>query len=72
MPERNVGPVDRTVRLLAGVALLALAGLALSGVAQTLAGLAGVILLVTGALRTCPLYCALGVSTCPIRRPPAA
>ncbi len=66
----NEGALDRIVRVGLGLALLLVALLALSGVWQLVAGGAGLILLITGAVGFCPLYSILRVSTRPA--PPAA
>ena len=65
----NVGTLDRTLRALLGVALLALAftsGLPLfeSALVQYGAAAVGVVMLVVAATRSCPLYTILGVKTC--------
>lgn len=57
--KANVGTVDRTVRILVGLGMLA-AGLALG----SLWGLVGLLPLTTGLLRFCPAYTLLGLSTC--------
>jgi hypothetical protein len=67
--SHNVGRVDRIVRL--GIALV-LAALFLAGVVAqpwnwVVAALAGIMVL-TSALGFCPIYAALRVSTCPVRR----
>jgi len=69
--ERNVGGMDRTVRLVLGP-LLAVAGLAIVfDVVSTTVYLGGAlvvvgaILLVTGAVQQCPINSLLGVNTCP-------
>lgn len=62
--EKNVGTIDRVVRILVGIALLA--GFALNMVAAPLSYLVvliGIIALVTGAVGTCPAYSVLGIST---------
>ncbi|MDH3222690.1 MAG: DUF2892 domain-containing protein [Gemmatimonadota bacterium] len=59
--QRNEHRVERVVRVVIGLALL---GLFFAG-PQTLWGLVGVVPLATGLLGTCPLYSALGFSTCP-------
>ena len=62
--EKNVGTIDRGVRLIAGIALLG--ALALNMVAAPLSYLAaffGIMWLVTGAIGTCPAYTVLGIST---------
>lgn len=61
----NEGTVDRTVRIVLGLALLSLT---LFG-PKTLYGLVGVVPLLTGVVGFCPLYRVLGVRTCPLPRP---
>jgi hypothetical protein len=60
----NEGVVDRSVRVLVGVALI---GLAVSGVVGPWAYI-GLVPLVTGAVGLCPLYSLLGINTCPAPR----
>ena len=63
---RNVGSVDKTIRLIAGVALLAAAFLVLGGLSSTIgfvAAVVGVVLLATGLLNFCPLFKILGISS---------
>ncbi|WP_439154283.1 YgaP family membrane protein [Yoonia sp.] len=65
----NVGTWDRLLRIILGVALIVaplinFMGLgSTSTLAYTLMGI-GVILVVTGAFKFCPLYRLFGVSTC--------
>jgi hypothetical protein len=62
--EKNVGMIDRVVRIIVGIAFLA--GFALNMVAAPLSylvALIGLIALVTGAVGTCPLYSVLGLNT---------
>ena len=63
MPKPNEGKTDRTIRVVLGVILLGLALFSLTGVAQIVAGVAGVIALITGAVGFCGLYKILGIST---------
>jgi len=69
--ETNIGATDRSVRLVVGGALAVLGLAAVASVVAvgstvgTLALLAGVILVGTALLRTCPIYRILGMSTCP-------
>jgi len=56
----NVGTLDRTVRIVAGIALIALAATGTIGVW----GYIGVVPLLTGLMRTCPAYSIFGVNTC--------
>ncbi len=65
----NESTLDRIVRIVAGVILLA--GIALGAVAAPwlyVAGLVGAVLLVTGIVGFCPLYAILRISTLPARR----
>jgi hypothetical protein len=63
--NKNVGGIDRIIRLVAGVALLAwgFAPLATGGEINWL-GAIGVIPLFTALINWCPLYPILGISTC--------
>lgn len=63
MFKRNVGIIDSSLRIAIGIVLIALV---LVG-PQTQWGWAGLIPLVTGLARNCPLYRLLGFSTCPVR-----
>lgn len=59
----NESPFDRAVRVVAGIALLALVFVG----PQTPWGLVGLVPLVTGLAGTCPLYRVFGISTCPVK-----
>jgi hypothetical protein len=59
----NVGGIDRTLRIVVGIVLLALF-FVLDGPARYVAIL-GLVALGTGLLSFCPLYSVLGISTCP-------
>ncbi|ARM31724.1 DUF2892 domain-containing protein [Prosthecochloris sp. HL-130-GSB] len=56
--QKNIGPLDRNVRLLFGTIML-IAGI----VFQSWWGLLGIVLIVTGLIRYCPLYSPFGIST---------
>ncbi|HEY6096218.1 MAG TPA: DUF2892 domain-containing protein [Gallionellaceae bacterium] len=58
----NVGNIDRILRIIAGVALIVLAYTGTVGVW----GYIGVVPLLTGLFKFCPLYTLLGVNTCPM------
>lgn len=60
----NEHPVERALRVAAGLAILALVFVG----PQTLWGLLGLVPLATGLLGSCPLYTLFGISTCPVRR----
>lgn len=63
--KANVGGIDRILRIVAGLALLTLFFTA-EGTLKYV-GLVGVVPLLTGLARFCPLYTLLGLSTCPAR-----
>jgi len=61
----NVGGIDRVVRVVVGLALIAFAlGFLWPGTGWNWVGWIGVIPLATGAVGSCPLYSVLGMSTC--------
>jgi hypothetical protein len=57
--DRNVALWDRVLRVIVGVALLALAVVG----PRTAWGLLGVIPMITGAMGVCPLYRAFGITS---------
>ena len=62
----NVGLVDRTIRIIVGLALIAFAiPVGFPHVGWNWVGWIGVIPIVTALVGTCPLYSLLGLSTCP-------
>lgn len=68
---RNIGAADRMIRLVAGIVLILLPLLTRFAAATPWlwwgALIVGVAMLGVAALRSCPLYTLLGVSTCPLR-----
>ncbi len=68
--KANVGNLDRALRIIAGVVLIALTLTHLIGPW----GWLGIIPIATGLTRFCPAYPLLGISTCKatIDEPPAA
>ena len=62
--QRNENSVDRFLRVVLGLALIALT---LTGRAG-LWGWLGVIPLLTGLVGSCPLYTLLGLRTCPLEK----
>jgi len=65
MLKKNVGGIDRVLRIVLGLALLA--GFFLNTEATyRWAYLIGIVPLLTGVMSTCPLYSILGISTCPM------
>jgi len=65
----NVGGIDRLLRIVAGLALLAAVAL-LEGHARWL-GLIGLVPLLTGVFGYCPLYVPFGFRTCPLEKKPS-
>lgn len=59
----NEGTVDRALRVVVGVALIALAFVG----PKTPLGFLGIVPLATGLLGSCPLYTLFGISTCPMK-----
>jgi hypothetical protein len=68
MFKTNVGGIDRVIRILLGIALLAwwffAPGMGLRWVPLAL----GIVALGTGLMSTCPLYSLLGLNTCPLKK----
>jgi len=67
MLAKNVGGIDRILRIVVGLALIAGFFLNSEGSLRWLY-LIGIVPLVTGLLQTCPLYRLFGISTCPVDR----
>jgi hypothetical protein len=61
--NRNEGTLDRSLRVIAGLALI---GMAATGVIGAW-GYVGVVPLLTGAVGWCPVYTLLGIKTCRTR-----
>lgn len=61
--KTNEGTLDRALRIVAGLILLALTLTGNIGVW----GWIGVVPLLTGAVGICPLYSILGIRTCPVK-----
>lgn len=62
---KNVGGIDRILRIIVGLALLSLIFL-LDGNARWW-GLIGLAPLLTGLFSTCPVYPLFGFNTCPLK-----
>lgn len=65
----NLGTVDRVVRLVLGIILLAipfLSGMTLfeSGLATAISVILGLVMLATSSMKFCPLYRIFGIRTC--------
>ncbi len=62
--KSNVGGIDRILRAVLGLVLIALAATGTIG----LWGWIGVVLVATAAISFCPLYPLLGINTCPLKK----
>ena len=62
--KTNEGTIDRAVRVIVGLVLIALAATGTVGVW----GWIGIMPLLTGAIGFCPAYSIFGMSTCPIKK----
>jgi hypothetical protein len=62
--NQNVGTIDRVVRIVAGVALIAIVFVG----PQTPWGWIGIVPLATALLGWCPAYTLFGLSTCPVKK----
>ena len=70
MLAKNVGTLDRVVRVIIGIALLIF--LFWSDSPWRWAGLIGIVPLMTALLGSCPLYSVFGLTTCPMENKGAA
>lgn len=61
---KNVGGIDRILRVVVGLALVVAAATGTIGVW----GWVGVIPLITGLFGFCPAYRLIGLNTCPLKR----
>ncbi|MCE1162117.1 MAG: DUF2892 domain-containing protein [Thiomonas sp.] len=60
----NVGGIDRILRIIVGIVLIALTLMGTIGVW----GWIGIVPLVTGLFKFCPLYSIIGMNTCPMKK----
>ncbi len=66
--KANVGGIDRIVRLLAGLALIAFGVLgSLTSPWNMVAIGAGGVFTLTSVISFCPLYAIFGIKTCPVK-----
>ena len=61
---KNVGLIDRVLRVIVGLALIAIALGYFPGIAATPVAWIGVVPLVTGLIGWCPAYTIFGISSC--------
>jgi len=60
----NVGGIDKILRIVAGIALIAMAATGVVGAW----GFIGVVPLLTGLMGWCPAYTLLGIKTCTMQK----
>lgn len=58
--KKNIGTLDTTIRIIVGIIILSLVFIG----PKSLWGLIGLVPLLTGIIRYCPLYPVLGINTC--------
>ncbi|MDP2085553.1 MAG: DUF2892 domain-containing protein [Gemmobacter sp.] len=67
MLKTNVGGIDRILRIVVGLALIA--GFFLNpDASMRWLYLIGIVPLATGLMSSCPLYSILGLNTCPMKK----
>lgn len=67
MLKKNVGTIDRAIRIIVGLALIA--GFFLnSGGSYSWLYLLGIVPLATGLIGSCPPYALLGINTCAMKK----
>ncbi len=67
MLKKNVGTIDRAIRIIVGLALIA--GFFLnSGGSYSWLYLLGIVPLATGLMGSCPPYALLGINTCSMKK----
>ena len=67
MFAKNVGSIDRILRIVAGIVILSLFFIYPESSWRYVA-LIGIVPLLTGLMSTCPLYSILGISSCPMKK----
>lgn len=68
MFKTNVGSIDRILRIVLGLALIAWWYVSPGMGLRWLPLVLGIVALGTGLMSTCPLYSILGISTCPLKK----
>ena len=61
--KRNIGTIDRVLRVLAGIALVVVGFAVLEGTVGIVIGVIGLIPLATGLIGWCPLYSLFNLRT---------
>lgn len=65
MFAKNVGTIDRFIRIVVGLALIAFAVFSSAEISWKWVGYIGILPLFTAVFSSCPLYSILGLSSCP-------
>ncbi len=68
MFKTNVGGIDRVLRIVVGLALIAWWYFAPGMGLRWLPLVLGIVALETGLMSTCPLYSLIGLNTCPMKK----
>jgi len=68
MFKTNEGTIDRALRVIVGLALLAWFFMDQGQGFWHYAKLIGIVPLVTGLVGSCPVYTLLGINTCPMKK----
>lgn len=66
--KANVGGIDKLLRILAGIVLLALTFVLKDEGGLWMWGLIGIVPLATGLMGWCPFYPLLGLNSCPSKQ----
>ena len=66
--KRNTGDIDRAIRAILGLVLIALAVTGTVGVWGWIGIVIGIVLLLTAIFGFCPAYAIFGMSTCPTKK----
>ena len=63
--KKNMGSLDRTLRIIVAIALVALAAMGtITGIWAIVAYVVAAVFLLTSLVSTCPIYSLLGMRTC--------
>lgn len=63
---KNVGSIDKILRIVMGIGLLAFAATGMPATGYNWLGWIGVVPLATAVMGFCPLYAILGLNSCPL------
>ncbi|MCK5906190.1 MAG: DUF2892 domain-containing protein [Flavobacteriales bacterium] len=67
--KKNVGSVDKIIRLVLAIVLFAVAYFGvIEGTLAIVSYVAGAIMLFTAFMKSCPLYSIFGISSCPLEK----